>query len=87
MCVSDRERERGSERESTHKLYYIHHMRSAYFPINRTLHREEREREQERERQKERERDRKRKRCEMVKTQKQYYHLNMRSAYFSINRR
>ena len=33
----------------TQKQYYLHNMRSAYFPINRRLHRE-RERERERER-------------------------------------
>ena len=55
-------------------------MRSAYFPINRTLHRGERETAGERERK------RKRQRCEMVKTHKWYYLHHMTSAYFAINR-
>ena len=93
------ERERQREREQgrleivkTEKWYYLHNMRSAYFPFNKPLHREK-EREQERETEREteigRERDKKREteRCEMVKTQKQYYLCNMRSAYFPINRR
>ena len=47
----------------------------------------EREKEREGERKKERERDRERQRGEMVKTQKQYYLHNMKSAYFPINRK
>ena len=55
-------------------------MRSAYFPINWRLHGE-----------RDRERDREIEReamsiCEMVKTQKWYYHCNTRSGYFPINR-
>ena len=41
----------------TQKWYYLHNTRSAYFPIDRRLHRE-RERENERERERERERGR-----------------------------
>ena len=37
------------EMVKTQKWYYLHNTRSAYFPINRRLHRE-RERERERER-------------------------------------
>ena len=59
-CI-EREKESKREREAmsicetvkTQKWYYIHNSRSAYFPINRRLHREskrEREREQEKER-------------------------------------
>ena len=119
-------RERAREREAmsihetvkTQKWYFLHNMISAYFPINRRLHRE-RERARERERLcpsvkwwKHRnstisviwdlhislsigdciERETKREReamsiCEMVKTQKQYYLHNTRSAYFPIDRR
>ena len=54
--------EREKEREAisicamvkTQKLYYLHHMRSAYFPTNRKLHKE-RERERARQREIERE--------------------------------
>ena len=70
-----RQRER-HETVKTQKQYYLHNMRSAYFPINRRLHRE-RDREQEREREMERERDTERERCEIVQTQKQYYLHNM----------
>ena len=45
------------------KQYYLHNMRSAYFPINRRLHRERkrvRERERESKGESNRERDRKR---------------------------
>ena len=75
--------ERESERErgyvhlwnvKTVKWYYVHNMRSAYFPINRRLCRE---------------RDRVREAmsiCEMVKTQKWYYLHNARSAYFPMDR-
>ena len=59
----------------TQKWYYLHNMRSAYFPINRRLHRERAEREREA-----------MSICEMVKTQKWYYVHNMRSAYFPIDR-
>ena len=47
--MREREREAMSIHETvkTQKWYYLHNMRSAYFPINRRLHRE---REQERER-------------------------------------
>ena len=81
----------------TQKWYYLHNMRSAYFPINRRLHRE-RERAREREREKVRERSRQggtqreieteseRERHETVKTHKQYYLCNMTSSYFLINR-
>ena len=55
----------------TQKWYYFCNMISAYFPINRILHRE-------RERQKERER------CEMVKTQEQYY-LCIRDLHISLS--
>ena len=41
----------------TQKWYYLHNMKSAYFPINRRLHRV-REREQERKREREREKER-----------------------------
>ena len=51
------------------KWYYKHNMRSAYFPIDRRLHRE-------------REREREAMSIhEMVKTQKWYYIHNMRYAY------
>ena len=82
LCVRGREREseregerqRERERRSTQKWYYLRNKRSAYFPINRTLHRErETETEREIQREGERERDRKRERCEPVKTQKWYY--------------
>ena len=49
----EREREAMSLHEmvKTQKWYYLHNMRSAYFPIDRRLHRErERARERERER-------------------------------------
>ena len=65
------------ETVKTEKQYYIHNMRSAYFPINSRLH-GERDREQEREAMSI---------CEMVKTQKWYYLHNMTSGYFPINRR
>ena len=42
------------EMVKTQKWYYLHNMRSAYFPINRRLHRA-RERERERDRERERE--------------------------------
>ena len=61
------------ETVKTQKWYYLHNMRSAYFPINRRLH-SKREREA-------------MSICEMVKTQKWYYLHNTRSAYFPINRR
>ena len=64
-----RESKREGEREAMsipetvkiQKWYYLHNMSSAYFPINRRLHRErarerERETDEERERAKERER-------------------------------
>ena len=54
-----RENKREGEREamSLQKWYYLHNMSSAYFPINRRLHRERaREREREREREMKRER-------------------------------
>ena len=47
----------------------------------------DRERNRYRERQQETERQKERERHEMVKTQKQYYLRNMRSAYFHMNRR
>ena len=54
----------------THKWYYLHHMTSAYFPINRTLQRDkETESKRERERDKETDRERERERCEIVKAQ------------------
>ena len=72
VCERGRERvrERGRDTERKRKTehtewYYLHNKRSAYFPINRTLHRE-----RERERETERERKRERGRCKMVKTQK-----------------
>ena len=67
------------ETVSTQKQYYLHNMRSGYFPINRTLHRE-REQESRREREA-------MSIHEMVKTQKWYYIHNVRSGYFPINRR
>ena len=85
-CI-ERESERAREREAvsihetvkTQKWYYLCNTRSAYFPIDRRLHRErEREREQEREAMSI---------CEMVKTQKWYYLHNRRSAFFPIDRR
>ena len=85
--VREREREATSilEMVKTQKWYYLHNMRSAYFPINRRLHREtasesEREKEQEREREA-------MSICVTVKTQKSYYLHNMTSAYLPINRR
>ena len=87
------------ETVKTQKLYYLHNTRSAYFPINRRLHRDrvrerQRERETEREREvvREQETERERKKeamsiREMVKTQNQDYLHNTRSAYFPINRR
>ena len=61
-----RETKREKEREryeivKTQKWYYLHNMRSAYFPINSRIHRQrlrERQRERESERNKERERER-----------------------------
>ena len=60
--------------------YYLHHTKSAYFPIDRRLCVE---RESKRERAREREAM---SICETVKTQKWYYLHNMRSAYFPIER-
>ena len=70
---SKREREAMSIHEmlKTQKWYYIHNMRSWYFPISRRLHRE-REGET-------------MSICETVKTQKLYCLHNTRSAYFPIN--
>ena len=82
------ERESKREREAmsihqmvkTQKQYYLHHMRSGYFPINRRLHRQRESREKS-----------KREReamsiCERVKTQKWYYLCNTRSPYFPRER-
>ena len=100
VCV-EREQEREAmsihKTVKTEKWYYLCNTRSAYFPIDRRLHRErdthrgERERERERERQRERGRERERERKAMsihetVKTQKQYYLHNKRSAYFPFDR-
>ena len=108
MCV-EREQEREAmsihKTVKTEKWYYLCNTRSAYFPIDRRLHRErhthrgERERERdyiERDRQRERETERERRERERerkamsihetVKTQKQYYLHNTRSAYFPFDR-
>ena len=66
------------ETVKTQKWYYVHNTRSAYFPINRRLHRERERAEREREAMSI---------CETVKTQKWYYIHNTRSAYFPIDRR
>ena len=71
------------EMVKTQKRYYLHNTRSAYFPVNRRLHRV---RERERERPKEIERV-PMSIHEMVKKQKQYYICNMRSAYIPIDSR
>ena len=75
--MSEREAMSICEMVKTQKQYYVHNMRSAYFPIDRRLH-SERERAREREAMSIH---------EMVKTQKQYFLCNMRTAYFPINRR
>ena len=73
------------ETVKTQKWYYVHNTRSAYFPFNRRLHREnKRVKEQEKERAREK---KAMSTCETVKTQKWYYVHNTRSAYFPINRR
>ena len=59
------------EMVKTQKQYYLHNMKSAYFPIDRRLHREREAMPI----------------CETVKTQKWYYVHNTRSAYFPIDRR
>ena len=80
MCVIEREREQEREAMSicemvkTQKWYYLCNMRSAYFPIDRRLHRERERIERET-----------MSIHVMVKTQKWYYVHNMRSAYFPIN--
>ena len=74
-----------NEQVKTQKWYYLNDMRSAYFPFNRRLHREnKRVKEQEKERAREK---KAMSTCETVKTQKWYYVHNTRSVYFPINRR
>ena len=60
------------EMVKTQKWYYLHDMRSAYFPINRRLHRENK---------RESKREKAMSLCETVKTQKWYYVHNTRSAF------
>ena len=77
LSIGDcREREREAmsicEMVKTQKWYYIHNMRSGYFPINRRLHREREREEQETEAMSI---------CEMVKIQKLYYVCITRSGF------